>query len=122
MKLKTKEEEEEEWIKTMGVRLTNLTHHWKKLKLMRPSWVVKMIEGGNPEIDDENDEQAEHKRKKSDQSDGDEEPKNQRKRLSKKTPDDQPRDGAIDRPMPKFQTIGECEKFEVKWSDEFSYR
>ena len=85
---------------------------------MRPSWVVKMIEGGNPEIDDENDEQAEHKRKKSDQSDGDEEPKNQRKRLSKKTPDDQPRDGAIDRPMPKFQTIGECEKFEVKWSDE----
>ena len=62
MKLKTKEDEDE-WIKTMGVRLTNLMHHWQKLKQNPAKWVTNLINGGNTEIDHEKDKEADHERR-----------------------------------------------------------
>ena len=91
--MKLNKTEEEDWIKTIGVRLTNLMHHWNKLKQNPPKWMRKLTEDGNPEIDDEQDKPAKRKSKGSDQLDGENETKpNKHRRLSKKTAEEEPND------------------------------
>ena len=85
MKLRSKEDVDE-WIKTMGVRLTNLMHHWQKLKQNPAKWVTNLINGGNTEIDHEKDKEADHEREKSDQFDGDEEPSHEKKKIEIEDP------------------------------------
>lgn len=77
--------EQEDWIKTIGVRLTNLVYHWYRLRKDPPKWMRKLSEGAHPEIEDEQDKPAKRNSKGSDQLDGENETKpNKHRRLSKK--------------------------------------
>ena len=91
--MKMNKTEQEDWIKTIGVRLTNLMHHWHRLRLDPPKWMRKLSEGAHPEIEDEQDKPAKRNRKGSDQLDGENETKpNKHRRISKKTPKEETND------------------------------